>query len=290
MLEFSVITPKDIPALRQICEKWGYGTCDYTLCGMFLWKEYYSYTKCIRNNTVFVKGMDPEGNVFFLLPVGEMEIGESIYLIEEYCAEKGVEPRFLFVPEAGVEFFKDKKAKEVEDWSDYIYDRTVFQELKGRELHKKKNRINKFRANNPNWRYERMNNENAVKAREFFLKKFDTDGSDKMLLAEKRIILQVFEDFSKFGLRGGLLFCDDRCIGFTMGDVLGDTLFVHFEKAEKDVDGSYEMLANCFVSDMPAEITRINREEDMGNQGIRRAKKAYAPIELRKKYDIIAKK
>lgn len=286
MLEFRKQTKEDIKMIRFMTEKYGYGTCDYTVCGIYLWREHYGYEICFQNNTLFVKGVDENGDAFFLCPMGETDICDAVSAVKEYCNALDLKKRFLFVPENVVSAITDEKKEAVEGWSDYVYGKKEFVELRGKELHKKKNRINKFIAKNPDWRYEPMNDGNIGIAKLFFEDKFGDSYFDPMLISEQRIIKALPEDFESLGMCGGLLFSAERCVGFAVGDRVRDTLYVHFEKADKELDGCYEMLSNCFAKGSEESVSVINREEDMGNEGLRRAKRAYAPKEMLKKYAV----
>ena len=83
---------------------------------------------------------------------------------------------------------------------------------------------------------------------------------------------------------GGLIKADGKVVAFAFGEKVGDTLFVHIEKAKKDVQGAYQMIVKEFALHNPAPY--INREEDMGIEGLRRSKESYHPIEKLKKYSL----
>lgn len=97
--------------------------------------------------------------------------------------------------------------------------------------------------------------------------------------------LEVLDNMDKYKLFGGTLKVDDTVVGAALGEIIGDTLFVHIEKSNTEFNGSYPMLVNQFAKKFAAEgVTHINREEDDGVEGLRTSKLSYHPIELLDKY------
>ena len=97
--------------------------------------------------------------------------------------------------------------------------------------------------------------------------------------------MEVLDNFEAYGLFGGLLKTDGRTVGLSIGEILGDTLFVHVEKSLKDVNGAYPMLVREFARAFAGEgVNYINREEDDGNEGLRTSKLSYHPVKLLEKY------
>ena len=91
-------------------------------------------------------------------------------------------------------------------------------------------------------------------------------------------------------MEGGLLRVQGRVVAFTVGDLQGDTLHIHIEKADREVPGAYEMINKAFAADMTTrhpQLRFINREDDAGDPGLRQAKLSYHPLELLKKYNVI---
>ncbi len=130
---------------------------------------------------------------------------------------------------------------------------------------------------------------NRNEVRDFFLdfsKKYAKDyGTFK---EERSKILEVFDNFDTYGLLGGALKVENDIVGFSLGEIVGDTLFVHIEKADRNFTGSYQMLVNQFAKAYAGEsVAYINREEDDGDEGLRTSKLSYHPVRLLEKYTVL---
>ena len=117
-----------------------------------------------------------------------------------------------------------------------------------------------------------------------FLRSFAKNTGVHTVSAENKMTESVIQNLDKYGMPGGVLTADGKIVGFSIGEVVGDTLFTHIEKADRNCKGAYQMLVNCFSESFGKDTTFINREEDMGDEGLRRAKEAYHPVLLLKKY------
>lgn len=99
---------------------------------------------------------------------------------------------------------------------------------------------------------------------------------------------EVAENYEKYDMPAAVLSVGGRIIGFTVGEIIGDTFFCHIEKADTDYQGSYPMLTHLFLAKfMTPAVKYVNREEDVGDEGLRRSKQAYHPCEMLKKYTVI---
>ena len=104
---------------------------------------------------------------------------------------------------------------------------------------------------------------------------------------ENKKVIEVLDNFDTYGMLGGYLIADGKIVGFSINEIVGDTLYTHIEKADRQYKGAYQMLVNqAAITFAVDEVSFINREEDMGDLGLRTSKKSYHPIELLKKYTI----
>ncbi len=288
MLSFRAITVSDINIIKKYANECGIQSCDFTLSGIYLWGVYYGYEMCEYHNTLFIKGRDESGREAFACPIGEMNGREAVALVREYCKNHGIEARFSFVPESVLPYFEEGSALKLVDWSDYVYDSTSLATLSGKKLHKKKNRFNKFVKTYPDYRFEVVDGSNIEALREFY-KAFAAENAadNERLAAEERIIFKLLDEYSLLGLLGGMLLAEDRIVAFAIGERVGDTLYMHFEKASRAYDGAYEAINCLFVRNFGAEARFVNREEDMGDEGLRQAKTAYCPLRMIDKYEVV---
>ena len=293
---FKPLRIEDIETLRPLLAQACCRTCDFTVGGTFMWIGYFDYTYCIFNDTLFIKGVT-EDNVSrpaFSIPVGKMGLEESVALLRDYCRHEGCELVFSAVPEAFVAPLKALGAKSVEQlegWSDYLYDASALATLSGKKLGKKRNHVNRFETENPGYTFEPLTPEMLPAVREFFLARHLPLSKPVLADIEREQVLQVLSTPGLFGFEGAVLSTPDHgIVAFTLGEVRGDTLYVHIEKMDHEVNGAGETVNKLFAAMMTArhpEIIYINREEDVGDPGLRHAKESYHPAELLAKYNVI---
>ena len=174
---------------------------------------------------------------------------------------------------------------------DYIYDIHDLADLKGRKYQKKRNHINRFRENHPNWRTEPISSENLPLARElaaqWYACRQQTDPLGSYTL-EQIALDRAFDHFEVLGLEGLMLLDGDTPLAFTLGSRLSaDTYDIHFEKAREDLDGAYPAINQQFafhLREKHPELRFLDREEDMGLEGLRKSKLSYYPVRLNEKY------
>lgn len=180
--------------------------------------------------------------------------------------------------------------------SDYIYSVDKLAALSGKKLHKKKNHWNYFKKNYE-YVYESMNAGNAKECRsmkeKWFKERFlsmESDGASKeerqSLLWENKTIDTALDNFEAFEFTGGVIRVDKEILAFTLGEPVNDETFVvHFEKAFASVNGLYTTINQQFVEhELLGKYCYVNREEDMGLPGLRKAKLSYYPEFLYEKW------
>jgi hypothetical protein len=175
------------------------------------------------------------------------------------------------------------KVLEVREDFDYVYDFEVLRDLKGNKFHKKRNHVNKFRGSY-DWSFERITPDNIHRVEQFCEQWFQN--RDAELMSEYKAIKKVVEHLDVLDCDGGILFVDDHVVGFTIGEVIDDTLLIHFEKADTSFHGAYTMLMHQYLLQHEG-LKWINREQDLGIEGLRKSKMSYHPVDFIKKYTVI---
>ncbi len=295
-LSFKPLHIADIDTLRPLLAQTCCRTCDFTVGGTFMWLEYFDYSYCIFNDTLFIKGVteDDVSRPAFSIPVGKMGLEESVALLREYCAATGCRLIFSAVPEAFVAPLKALGASSVQqlaDWSDYLYEASALATLSGKKLGKKRNHVNRFEAENPGYTFEPLTPELIPAVKEFFLARHLPLSKPALADIEREQVMQVLSTPGLFGFEGAVLSTPaNGIVAFTLGEVKGDTLFVHIEKMDHEVNGAGETVNKLFAEMMTGRhpgLIYINREEDVGDPGLRHAKESYHPAELLAKYNVI---
>ncbi len=173
------------------------------------------------------------------------------------------------------------------DTFDYVYNIDDLAQLKGRKYQKKRNHFNKFSAANPDWCCQPITQANLPQVRQlardwYAMRQAQDPDADFHL--EEIALNRVLEDPQRYGLEGLLLLVEEKPTAFTFGSRLSeDTFDVHFEKALDIVDGSYPAINKSFAAylrDKYPEVRYLNREDDMGLPGLRKAKLSYEPAFL----------
>lgn len=295
-LTFRPITHADMETIFQYLQMEHGRTTDFSYAGVLMWIDYFKYEFAISDETLFIKGVveNDTDTPAFSLPIGKLPLNESIEKIRSYCNAHNIPAVLSAVPEYALEELEEAGITSInplEDWGDYLYDAEKLSTLSGKKMSKKRNHVNKFESLYPDSRLVPLDASNIDKAIEF-MATVDAEGDDVPMAVEERRMTRRLLDLIKEGdirLEGAILMVGEEVAAFTIGDVKGDTLFVHVEKASRAFDGSYEKINKDFAELMTKrhpEIVYINREDDSGDEGLRRAKQSYHPVEILRKYNI----
>jgi GNAT superfamily N-acetyltransferase len=173
------------------------------------------------------------------------------------------------------------------DYADYIYSREKLVTLSGKHLQSKRNHINKFKALYPNYEYRDFTTDLIPECirleRQWRQSTLDKDEmkENEDLDQELRSMTRIFNRWDELDMRGGTIFIDGKLVAFTFGNPINQTTFdVNVEKADVSYDGAFTIINQEFVKHLPEQYIYINREEDLGDEGLRRAKESYKPLLL----------
>lgn len=295
MLNFERITIDSLPTIFQYINGQQYRTCDYTIGGIYMWVDYFNYKYCVYDDTLFIKGYteDDLQKRAFSLPIGKLSLSESIPLLYDFCERENTPLIFSAIPEDCLKEFQSLfqcRIAQLEDWSDYLYDAQSLATLAGKKYNKKRNHVNKFRRLYENHSLVEINSDNLSRVKDFFETFRGENGKESLLSEyETSMVAEVLNQWPIYNFKGCFLEVDNNIIGFTVGEVVGDTLYTHIEKALRSYDGSYETLNTLFVQymlDIYKDVKYVNREEDVGDLGLRKAKLSYNPIQILTKYNV----
>lgn len=296
VLQFKPITHADMETIfHYLCMENG-RTTDFSYAGILMWVDFFKYEFAIFEDTLFIKGVveNDTDTPAFSLPVGKLPLNQSLEKIREYCNHNNIPAVLSAVPEYALEELEDAGITSInplEDWGDYLYDAEMLSTLSGKKMGKKRNHVNKFDSLYQNHTIKQLDASNVDQAMNF-MKIIDEEGDvTPMAIEERRMTRKLLEMIKEGDIRleGAVLMVGEEIAAFTIGDVKNDTLFVHVEKASRAFEGSYEKINKEFASMMcerHPEIRFINREDDSGDEGLRKAKQSYHPTAVLKKYNI----
>lgn len=287
-----------MPLVWKYLEREKGRTTDFSYGGIFMWVDFFKYEFAIAEDTLFIKGVveDDRSLPAFSLPIGKLSLAQSVEILRKYCDEKGIGLEFSAVPEYALQEFevlRPKAVQPLDHWSDYLYDAGMLATLSGKKMSKKRNHVNQFVNQNPCWSFQPLSAENAEEALRFMDIYESEADENEMAREESRLSRKMIEMIAEGDpvMHGGVLYSEPgKICALTIGDVKGDTLYVHIEKATRSVAGSYEMVNKEFAAhilEVHPEVRFINREDDAGDEGLRYAKESYHPLELLKKYNIV---
>lgn len=295
--EFKPVTTEAMAEIWPYLQKEKGRTTDFSYAGVLMWVDYFKYEYTIYKDTLFIKGVveSDRNTPAFSLPVGQLPLKESVELLKEYCDAHNIILELSAIPEYALEEIQALSPIRIEpltDWGDYLYDAQALATVSGKKMSKKRNHVHQFLRDYPEWSAVKMTPENAADAMAF-MDIFDLEGdSTEMARVERELSRKMIRLIAEGDttLEGMILYADGKVGAYTIGDIKGDTLFVHVEKATRAVNSSYEMINYVFAKAMTEkypEIKYINREDDSGDMGLRMAKESYHPLEILKKYNVV---
>lgn len=191
-----------------------------------------------------------------------------------------------YVPEIVTDYTLDRNN------CDYVYNRDDLANLSGRRFHGPKNHVNRFMKDHPDFTYEAITPANLEECLAYGKKWCEERANtDESIMFESEAIEEAFHSFEALQLRGGLIRYDGKVQAFSFGEkMLGSNMAViHVEKADHKVNGLFNIINREFVKNAWPDVEYINREEDMGKEGLRMAKESLCPAFLVNKYNIIVK-
>lgn len=277
--------------------------CEYSFATMFLWARHYCQHVARWEDFVLERLCGSQG-VGYLFPVGGTDLAGVVDALEADAAERGHPFRFFCVTKEQIQRLEEVcpgrfRYEEDRDGFDYLYDIDRLADLTGKKLHGKRNHINRFLQDHPDWTTEVITLDNlhecmAMDAEwnRLYRGREEVDQpAESTLKDESQALARAFADYGPLHLRGLLLRTEGKVVAFTIGSpISGDTFDVHFEKAFSEMRGAYPLINREFarwVREHEPGVRFLNREDDMGLPGLRKAKESYYPDKMVEKYTVL---
>lgn len=294
-MEFHPVTAEDSLWARPLLEQTHYRSCEFSFGNIFMWAERYGTAITCVDQFVVARNIGHTHH-HFLYPAGHGDLGNVIELCVKDALDAGKNPMFYSIPKTEVERVEQLFPGKFEfttkrDDDDYLYLAQDLAELPGKAHQKKRNHASRFEKDYPDWEYQPIGPENLALVQQFNEEWGRIyDGADAGLAGEHSAIGRTLEHFEKLGLVGGLLLGGGKPLAFCYGCKVSDeVLDTQVEKAYHDVNGAYTVINREFARAQGAAYTYINREEDLGEEGLRKAKLSYKPALMESKYYAVLK-
>lgn len=269
---------------------------DLTFTNLYLWHYSRHISYCVHNECLVIKTQYPNQDPFIFYPIhkeNNLELKKKTILeLMEICHSKG----YHFSIHSLSKIDKEELSSLMpdifsytyrEDRSDYIYSIPELIELKGKKYHKKKTHLNRF-VERYNFSYEPLTEANCqelIQTYKEWFGKISDDASDG-LRNEYVGIIESLKEFKRLKFQGGILKVEGKIIAFSFGEPLNSsTIVIHIEKADIEYTGAYQAINREFLFHAWNNYTLVNREEDLGIEGLRKAKQSYQPLYLQEKFD-----
>ncbi|MFP3868656.1 MAG: DUF2156 domain-containing protein [Desulfobacteraceae bacterium] len=269
-------------------------TSELNFTNLFIWRGHYRFEWSIDKDWLLVIAYSPENNgVWAFPPLGPAPRQESVRRILEWLKEekRQAEPRIeradprLAAELAHASGFSLEPTREQ---FDYVYGAEDLINLAGRKYHAKRNHLNKFKRAYQ-FTYQPLDERHLRACCDLtdhwcIFKRCDEDLN---LMGEWEAIAEALSNFAALHLQGGVILVDGKVEAFTMGEKLNqDTAVVHLEKANPEIRELYAVINQQFCQHAWSQLSFINREQDLGEEGLRRAKLSYQPHHLLEKFRI----
>ncbi|MBR2775405.1 MAG: DUF2156 domain-containing protein [Selenomonadaceae bacterium] len=269
----------------------------YTFTNFFMWRKMRDYRWTAEDDVLYIFSINEETFAAWQ-PIGAAEkmqdaITKILHIAEENRGDRQF--KFLTVEKSfAEELEKYPHAKfnitAERDRFDYVYLAQDLISLSGRKFHRKKNHLNAFKKEYPDAKYLPITEEIIPKCRaelDIWVEAHKRANPDDLFIGyEQAAIYEIFDHFDAFKLKGGAILINDKVVAFTFGERLNsDTAVIHVEKADQNIRGVYAAINQSFVEHEWSDMIYINREEDMGIEGLRQAKDSYRPVKLIEKFN-----
>ena len=295
IIDFKCLSLDDKDLIENYVDKENLESYEYLFSSLYMWRKLNNVKYAIINDSLVIEKNEEGKGTFYAQPLkyNKEKLTEIVdTLIERNTNFTDREYLFGDVDGSFIEDLKkytDFKIEAIEDVNDfeYVYNTSDLIELRGKKYHSKKNHFNSFEKS---YEYEikEINNEKVIIDCLMLLHKWHEEVAvtvDKEMLMEIDAIKDLFSELHFFDLKSIAIYVDGELAGFSVGEIVNDKMAViHVERGEIAYKGVYAFLNRKFLMESFADTEFVNRQEDTGNAGLRKAKQSYHPAKMVKKY------
>lgn len=291
MDNFKKLEIADFSKIDPILKKYNVENCDHCFFTMLIWSFRHHIEYAIYRDTLFMRTMG-DNSYWYLSPVGQLPFEEAVGIIMDDAKKNGYRIKIYAMDEEQKAAMEQHYGSTFEiiadrDTFDYIYRTEDLSSLPGKNYQKKRNHCSRFERENPEYTFNVITAENVEKAKNFEKEWCYRNGCSQSegLDSEREGIIEILDNIEKTDVFGAFLETKDGVVAFTLASPINDNMVdIIVEKAYHEVTGAYAVINRDFARNCLQKYEYINREDDMGQENLRKAKLANYPCEIRTKY------
>ncbi len=285
MIDFKALTLADKPVYESYLQDGNERGCEYSFVNLYLWGR--QKAAVVDGHLTFFSQFNRKS--VYLFPVGKGDKKPVLDAIIQDAAQRGIPCRLVGLSQDDCALLERLYPGRLRyhfdrDSFDYVYAIEDLAELKGKKFQKKRNHLSRFTQENPDYRLAPITEENLPQVQQlldrWYAQRLEQDAHSDFHM-EQAALKKALAHRQALGMEGLALYTDEGLVSMTLGSFLNDTIFdVHFEKALSHVDGAYAAINNGFAQylhEKYPQLQYLNREDDMGLEGLRKAKLSYQP-------------
>lgn len=271
-------------------------SCEFSFANIFCWRSLYDTKIAFVDGFLLTRfNLNASSQLAYMDPLSldnEPDYGKILPLIAQDSELNGASLHFFINTDNFLDYLKSNTSYafyEAQHLNDYVYLRDDLSGLVGKKYQPKRNFVNQFKTSY-NFDYQIISSANIAQLEQFVQEWYSHKASSITTFSyERKALFEALNNFDRLNLFGVLLRVDGKVIAFSLGSALcDDTFCVHYEKAGSQFKGAYAMINQLLASSLAPNFKHINREEDMGIDGLRKAKRSYHPTHFHKKYQLKA--
>lgn len=293
MLDFQPIELSMKPLIEKYRAYWNMDSSEYTFTNLFIWGAGGHISIAEYADTLFCLLRWGPGAPFMFAPLplnGSVDYGRAVAIAREYFQKRGIPIKFSAVSEPLADLFRVQcpEYELTEDRAnfDYVYRTEDLLHLNGKKYHAKRNHYNHFLSQHE-FEYVTLTSDMVEECLQVYTDWLeDKQAIEPSAFAEMEAIRLIVSHMDVLGVHGGGIRINDRLAAFTLGEKMReDTALIHIEKADGSVRGLFTAINKLFIEHEWQDTLYINREEDMGLEGLRKAKLSYHPVRMVEKFE-----
>lgn len=290
-LHFKQVTLADRVLFERFVHPTQCRNCDMSFANIFCWQGSYNSQIAVWGGFLIIRFTTESGQYGYMQPIGQGDRRAVIQALRADAEKAGMPLRIYGLDREWSDFLSNSVDQNfaiapIGANADYIYLSSDLAQLPGRKYQPKRNHINRF-VSRYNYRFEAIGADNLEDCL-YLNTLWCCEKGERCNSAEQRAIQLFFDNFNALPVEGWILYADNNPAAFAIGSAINhDTFCIHIEKIDSSYEGAGAMINNLVAVELESRYRYINREDDLGIEGLRRAKQSYHPIELLQKHSAL---